>query len=65
MDTFSYLGDMLSAGSGMEEAVRCRVIFAWGKFSELMLILTMRRTSLIKGKGEDLHSLCAGCDNIW
>ena len=39
-------------GSGVEEAVRCRVRCAWGKFSELMPILTMRGTSLkMKGKG--------------
>ena len=35
----------------MEEAVRCRVRCAWGKFNELMPILTMRGTSLkVKGK---------------
>ena len=46
VDTFCYLGDMLSAGGGVEEAVRCRVRCAWGKFNGLMLILTMRGTSL-------------------
>ena len=30
----------------MEEAVRCRVRCAWGKFNELMSILTIRGTSL-------------------
>ena len=51
VDTFCYLGDMLSAGGGVEEAVRCRVRCAWGKFNELMPILTMRGTSLkVKGK---------------
>ena len=48
---FCYLGDMLSAGGGVEEAVRFRVRCAWGKFNELMPILTMRGTSLkVKGK---------------
>ena len=38
-DTFCYLGVMLSAGGGVEEAVRCRVRCAWqGKFNELMPI---------------------------
>ena len=37
---------MLSAGAGVEEAVRCLVRCAWGKFNELMPILTMRGTSL-------------------
>ena len=42
---------MVSAGDGVEEAVRCRVRCAWGKFNELMSILTMRGTSLkVKGK---------------
>ena len=42
---------MLTAGGGVEEAVRCRVRCAWGKFNELMLILTMRGTSWkVKGK---------------
>ena len=45
VDTFCYLGDMLSAGGGVEEAVRCRVRCACGKFNELMAILTMRGTS--------------------
>ena len=46
VDTFCYLGDMLSAGGGVEESVRCRVRCVWGKFNELMPILTMRGTSL-------------------
>ena len=51
VDTFCYLDDMLSAGGGVEEAVGCRVRCAWGKFNELMPILTMRGTSLkVKGK---------------
>ena len=51
VDTLCYLVDMLSAGGGVEEAVRCRVRCAWGKFNAFMLILTMRGTSLkVKGK---------------
>ena len=42
---------LLSAGGGMEEAVRCQVRCAWSKFNELMPILIMRGTSLgVKGK---------------
>ena len=40
-----FLGDMLSAGGGVEEAVRCQVRCAWGKFNELMPILTMKSGS--------------------
>ena len=51
VDSFCYLGDMLSAEGVVEETVRCRVRCAWGKFNELMLILTMRGTSVkVKGK---------------
>ena len=45
------IGDMLSAGGGVEKAVHCRVRYAWGKFNELMPIIKMRGTSLrAKGK---------------
>ena len=47
---------MLSAGGGVEEAVRCRVRCARGKFNEHMPILTIRGTSL-KVKGE----ICKAC----
>ena len=65
VDTFYYLGDMVSAGGGVEEAVRCWVKCAWGKFNEHMPmpILTMRGTSL--RQREDLRSLCAECDDVW
>ena len=55
---------MLSAGGGVEKAVRCRVRYAWGKFNQLMPILTLRGTSL-KGEGEDLQSLCAESDVMY
>ena len=48
---FCYLGDMLGSGGGAEEATVARVTCAWGKFSELAPILTMRGASLrLKGK---------------
>ena len=51
VDTFCYLGNMLSAEGGVEQAVRRRVRCAWGKFKEFMPSLTMRGTSLkVKGK---------------
>ena len=52
VDTFCYLGDMCSAGGGVEETVHCRVRCAWGTFNEVnMPMLTMRGTSLkVKGK---------------
>ena len=59
VDTFCYLGVMLSAGGGVEEAVRCRVRRAWGKLNELMPILTMRGTSLkVKGKLKYTKPVC-------
>jgi len=51
VDKFCYLGDMIGAGGGAEEASRTRVRCAWGKFRELLPILTMRGASLkLKGK---------------
>jgi hypothetical protein len=51
VDRFCYLGDMIGAGGGAEEASRTRVQCAWAKFRELMPLLTTRGASLkLKGK---------------
>ena len=51
VDKFCYLGDMIGAGGGVEEATRTRIKCAWDKFRELAPILTKRGVSLkIKGK---------------
>ena len=51
VNKFCYLGDMIGAGGGAEEAARNRVLYAWGKFNELAPILTSRGASLkLKGK---------------
>ena len=51
VDRFCYLGDMIGAGGGAEEASRARVRCAWAKFRELAPILTSRGASLVvKGK---------------
>ena len=42
VDKFCYLGDMIGAGGGAEEASRTRVRCAWGKFRDLSPILTSR-----------------------
>jgi len=56
VNKFCYLGDMIGAGGGAEEASRARVRCAWGKFRELSPILTSRGASLkVKGK---LYSAC-------
>jgi len=48
---FCYLGDMIGAGGGAEEASRTRVRCAWGKFNQLRPILAARGFSLkMKGK---------------
>ena len=46
VEKFCYLGDMLCAGGGAEEASRTRVRSAWGKFNELAPVLTKRGVSL-------------------
>jgi len=48
---FCYLGDMIGAGGGAEDASRTRVRCAWGKFNELKPFLASRGTSLkLKGR---------------
>ena len=51
VEQFCYLGDMIGAGGGAEEASRARTRCAWAKFRELAPILTSRGASLaVKGK---------------
>ena len=51
VDRFCYLGDVIGAGGGAEEASRARIRCAWAKFRELAPILTSRGASLrTKGK---------------
>lgn len=51
VDKFCYLGDMIGAGGGAEDASRARVRCAWGKFNQLRPILAARGFSLkLKGK---------------
>ena len=53
---FCYLGDMIGAGGGSEEAVRCRIRCAWGKFNKLAPMLTKRGLSLkMKGNLYDTY----------
>ena len=44
---FCYLGDMLSAGGGCELAAVTRCKCAWGKFRQLLPLLTNRNMSLV------------------
>ena len=49
---FCYLGDILSAGGGCELAAITRCKYAWGKFRQLLPLLTNRQVPLlIRGKG--------------
>ncbi len=51
VEQLCYLGDMIGAGGGAEEASRARTRCAWAKFRELAPILTSRGVSLaVKGK---------------
>ena len=53
---FCYLGDMLSAGGGYELAAVTRCELAWGKFHQLLLLLTNRNLPLlIRGQ---VYSTC-------
>ena len=56
VNKFCYLGDMIGAGGGADEASRARVRCAWSKFRELSPLLTSRGVSLkVKGR---LYSAC-------
>ena len=49
--SFCYLGDMLSAEGGCDLAVSTRCSVAWGKFREILPVLTTKHISLkIRGK---------------
>lgn len=51
VERFRYLGDVIEAGGGADEASRARVRSAWAKFKELSPVLTSRGASLkVKGK---------------
>ena len=52
VDTFCYLGDTISAGESVVTRIRC----GWGKFRELLPVLTSKRFSLCK-KGR-LYGAC-------
>ena len=46
LDHFCYLGDTIGAGGGCELSIIARVKAAWGKFREILPILTARVLSL-------------------
>ena len=54
VDSFCYLGDMLSAGGGCESAVITRGRTAWGKYRDLLPILSSKNVALrTKGRVYD------------
>src|SRR6266568_2489866 len=54
---FCYLGDMIGAAGGAEDASRTRIMCAWRKFNELKSFLALMGTSL-KLK-EKIYRACA------
>ena len=42
VDKLCYLGDMISAGGGVEESIVARVRSGWKKFRELLPVLTTK-----------------------
>ena len=46
MESFRYLGDEICPGGGCELATIARTRAAWGKFHELLALLTSTTTSL-------------------
>ena len=60
VDSFCYLGDMLSAEGGVDAAVTTRVRSAWKKFRELVPFLTSKAPSL-KMKGQVYTACVRSC----
>ena len=56
VDTFCYLGDMLSVDGDADAAVEARIQIGWNKFRQLVPLLTNRDISLIR-RGR-LYSSC-------
>lgn len=56
VDSFCYLGDTLSAGGGCELGSIARIRVAWGKFRQLLPILTSRSISI--AKRSEIYSSC-------
>ena len=46
VDSFCYLGDTIDAGGGCEASATARIRAAWGKFRQLLPLLTSRGLSL-------------------
>ena len=57
VDTFCYMGDMLSAGGGVEEAVRCLVRCALGQVEWAYADLNNERDSSLKVRGK-IYKVC-------
>ena len=56
VDSFCYLGDSDSPGGGCQVAVTTRIRCAWGKFRELLPLLTCRSLSFItRGRMFDIY----------
>ena len=68
VDCFCYLGDMICPGGGCELSSITRIRSAWGKFRELLPLLTSRSISFIT-KGEVyttyVHSVMLHASECW
>jgi len=66
IDQFCYLGDLIGAGGGAEEAPREIIHSAWAKFRELAPVLTSRGASLkVKGKVYRVTSVLGYASEAW
>ena len=65
VDKFCYLGDMIGADGGVEEATRTRIKCAWGKFRKLAPILTQSLGKCIKmGSCKKSYTSSRSCDLV-
>ena len=61
VDSFCYLGDMLSAGGGCESAVITRGRTAWGKYRDLLPILSSKNVLSGPREGFMIHASAVLC----
>ena len=63
VDSFPYLGDVISCGGWVESAVRSRISFAWSKLRKLASLLVNYSTPLEeKAKA---YCACEACIAVW
>ena len=65
VDSFCYLGDMLGAGGGCKSAVITRGRTAWGKYRDLLPILSSKNVLSGVREGSMILASAVLCYAVW